>query len=118
VLKLLQTELTYNRKEALMSKLTGLLIALFVAGAGSVASAADAPAVVAATATTIPASLACRTAVKGETPTATAADSTPLVCKRIDVKLMVAEMQDAFMMPVGIDWMSLLQNRDYDQGSR
>lgn len=102
-----------------MSKLfTGLLSALFVAAIGTAANAAGTTTTVAATGPNIPASFVCRAAAKGETPTATDTHSNPLVCKRVDFRGMVAKMQDMFMMPVGIDWMSLLENRDYDQNSR
>jgi hypothetical protein len=56
--------------------------------------------------------------VKGETPTATGSDNSPLVCNAVDVRMMMAEMQNVFMMPVGIDWQDLLGSRSYDQSSR
>jgi hypothetical protein len=93
-----------------MSKvLTGLFIALSIAGVAGAAGAAVTTTVAAGTtATALPATLVCRVATQGETPTATAIDHTTLVCKRVNFKQMAVQMQEMFMMPVGVDWQALL----------
>jgi hypothetical protein len=76
-----------------MKKLiSGILVAAAVAGFGIAASADGTQTV---------ATLTCRPANTGETPSATTGDNVPLVCKSIDTQPLMAVKKALMTMPNG-----------------
>lgn len=78
--------------------LTGTLLALALLGAGSVALADDA---MTAKPDKTMATLVCRPAKAGETPTAMTAAKADLVCKPLDMKPIMALQKMVMTMPNG-----------------
>jgi hypothetical protein len=96
------------------STLTGALLALALLGVGSAALADDA---MMAKPDKTMATLVCRPAKAGETPTAMTAAKADLVCKPLDMKPIMAMEKSVMAMPNGDTmWNNLLSSFQFEYG--
>jgi hypothetical protein len=100
---------TFAMQAALVAALIGTGTTAFAADSGAMSSSSMTSAATVAT-------MICRPAASGEKPTATSADSMPLVCKKVDMPAMMAMKAKLEAMPGGEPlWLQMFQEFHIDQ---